>query len=88
MTRFERELAHRTTHERTRMRLGVALGVLFLVGPLSDLRTSRSRRGSGSGSALGLALFVATYLSLLPPAALARPARRRQPWSARLRCCR
>ena len=68
MSQFERELAHRTTHERTRMRLGVALGVLFLVGPLSDLRDEPIAAGTRLGLALGLALFVATYLSLLPPA--------------------
>ena len=68
MSQFERELAHRTTHERTRMRLGVALGVLFLVGPLSDLRDEPLAAGTRIGLALGLALFVAIYLSLLPPA--------------------
>jgi len=49
------------------MRLGVALGALFLVGPLSDLRDEPIDAGTRIGLALGLALFVAVYLALLPP---------------------
>ena len=54
--------------DRMRMRLGVALGVLFLVGPLSDLRDESLATGTKVALALGVALFVAVYLSLLPPA--------------------
>ena len=54
---------------RARARVGVLLGLLFLSGPLADLF------GQSLGPAhrllllLGLGLFVALYLSLLPPSA-------------------
>src|SRR5262245_16489628 len=50
-----------------RARVGVLLGLLFLSGPLADL--ARGSFGPAHLAALlfGLALFVALYLSLLPP---------------------
>jgi two-component system, NarL family, sensor histidine kinase DesK len=49
-----------------RARLGVLLGLLFLIGPLADL--VRDASGSRLVALLpGLAVFVALYVSLLPP---------------------
>jgi len=61
-------MRERPAADLRRARLGVALGLLFLAGPLSDLL-----RGSYSAAHLivllaGLALFVGLYVSLLPPA--------------------
>jgi two-component system sensor histidine kinase DesK len=52
-----------------RVRLGVGLGVLFLVGPASDLARADLGAARTAGLAFGLALFVCLYLLLLPPAA-------------------
>jgi two-component system, NarL family, sensor histidine kinase DesK len=58
----------RPTLELLRARLGVLLGLLFLAGPLSDL-LSRSYATLRFALLLaGCALFVAIYVSLLPPA--------------------
>jgi two-component system, NarL family, sensor histidine kinase DesK len=54
---------------RRRARIGVLLGVLFLAGPLSDLLEQSLGPAHLAGLLFGLALFVALYLSLLPPAA-------------------
>ena len=64
----EEPLAHRPMVERLRIRLGVGLGLLFLAGPVSDLATESLSTGTRVVSALGLALFVAIYVSVLPPA--------------------
>jgi two-component system sensor histidine kinase DesK len=62
---------------RAGMRLGAALGLLFLTGPAVDLAresTGDVRRSFQAGT---LALFVALYVSLLPPAPwVVRPGRR------------
>jgi two-component system, NarL family, sensor histidine kinase DesK len=54
---------------RMRARAGVLLGLLFLIGPLVDL----SRQSLGAAHTafllLGLGVFVALYISLLPPSA-------------------
>jgi two-component system, NarL family, sensor histidine kinase DesK len=50
-----------------RARLGVLLGLLFLGGPLSDLLEQSFGPAHLAGLLLGLGLFVALYLSLLPP---------------------
>jgi two-component system, NarL family, sensor histidine kinase DesK len=54
---------------RTRARIGVLLGLLFLTGPIVDL--SRQSLGAAHTAFLlfGLGVFVALYLSLLPPSA-------------------
>jgi two-component system, NarL family, sensor histidine kinase DesK len=52
-----------------RARLGVLLGLLFLAGPLSDLFDESLGAAHLTALLLGLALFVALYLSLLPRAA-------------------
>ena len=54
---------------RTRARAGVLLGLLFLIGPLVDL--TRQSLGAWHTAFLlfGLAVFVALYISLLPPTA-------------------
>jgi two-component system sensor histidine kinase DesK len=65
-----------TMHGPDRMRLptllwikfGVALGLLFLAGPISDLADSALPAGRVAGLAAALGLFVVVYWSLLPPA--------------------
>lgn len=51
-----------------RVRLGVLLGVLFLIGPVSDLGDDSLGSGTRVALGLGVALFVAIYLSVVPPA--------------------
>jgi two-component system, NarL family, sensor histidine kinase DesK len=53
---------------RLRMRLGVALGLLFLIGPIADLINSSLSTARIAAIAVATALFVAIYWSLLPPA--------------------
>ena len=55
--------------DRARMRFGVALGLLFLIGPISDLASSSLSPAHKAGIAVATALFVGLYWSLLPPAA-------------------
>jgi two-component system sensor histidine kinase DesK len=57
------------TFSEGRARIGVLLGLLFLAGPLSDLLNESFGAAHLAGLLLGLALFVALYLSLLPPSA-------------------
>src|SRR5262249_2430958 len=49
-------------------RFGVALGLLFLTGPISDLAGSSLSPTRKAGIAVATALFIALYWSLLPPA--------------------
>jgi two-component system sensor histidine kinase DesK len=49
-------------------RLGVILGLLYLIGPIADLVRADLSPAHKAGIAVGLAAFVALYLSLLPPA--------------------
>jgi two-component system, NarL family, sensor histidine kinase DesK len=59
--------------ERLRMRAGQVLGLLFLLGPVSDLADEPITRAQTVAIAVALAGFVALYLALLPPvAAIAR----------------
>ena len=51
-----------------RVRLGVALGVLFLIGPVSELGDKSLAPGTRVVLACGIALFLAIYLSIVPPA--------------------
>lgn len=60
---------------RMRMRIGVFLGVLFLIGPAVDLAHQHAGDAPRVARAVGLAGFVWLYASLLPPS----------PWLARLR---
>jgi len=53
---------------RMRIRAGVALGLLYLIGPIADLARSSLGPARITGIAIGLAAFVAIYWSLLPPA--------------------
>jgi len=53
---------------RVRMRAGVLLGLLFLVGAAVDLAHQSSGDPQRAARAAGLATFVALYVSLLPPA--------------------
>ena len=50
-----------------RARVGVLVGLLFLAGPLSDLLSRSLGPGHLAALLLGTALFVVTYISLLPP---------------------
>jgi two-component system sensor histidine kinase DesK len=67
MTWLGDDQAGRTTSERVRIRLGVALGVLFLAGPVSDIADESLVTGTQVVLAIGVALFVAVYMSILPP---------------------
>ena len=60
-------LSGRPVADRIRIRLGVGLGLLFLAGPISDLASEPMSTGTRVVSAIGLALFVAIYVSVLPP---------------------
>lgn len=51
-----------------RVRLGQLLGLLFLIGPLADLLRSEDSRPRTVAILVVFAVFVALYLSLLPPA--------------------
>ena len=53
---------------RLRSRVGVALGLLFLIGPVSDLLGASLGAWHAVALLLGTALFVAAYCVLLPPA--------------------
>jgi two-component system sensor histidine kinase DesK len=70
----ESQMAQRPAIDRMRARLGVLLGLLFLAGPLSDLFGHSYATAHLVWLLVGLALFVALYVSLLPPA----------PWLSRL----
>jgi two-component system sensor histidine kinase DesK len=54
---------------RARARIGVLLGLLFLAGPLADVFRQSLGPAHAAFLLLGLGLFVALYLSLLPPSA-------------------
>lgn len=64
----EEPLAGRPTLEKVRIRAGVALGVLFLAGPISDLGNDSLTTTRAVALGIGMALFIAVYMSLLPPA--------------------
>jgi two-component system, NarL family, sensor histidine kinase DesK len=64
----EEPLAGRPTLEKVRIRAGVALGVLFLAGPFSDLGDESLTTSRAVALGIGAALFVAIYMSVLPPA--------------------
>ena len=61
-------LAGRPTLEKLRIRAGVVLGVLFLAGPISDLGDESLEPSRQIVLGIGVALFIAVYLSILPPA--------------------
>ena len=63
----EEPLAGRPTLEKLRIRAGVALGVLFLAGPVSDLGDEALDPSLRVGLGVGVALFIAVYMSVLPP---------------------
>jgi two-component system, NarL family, sensor histidine kinase DesK len=59
--------ADRPLLHRMRIRLGVLLGLLYVVGPISDLADASLTTGQVAGISFGLAAFVALYWSLMPP---------------------
>jgi two-component system sensor histidine kinase DesK len=63
------ELSDGTPFGRARARIGVLLGLLFLAGPIADLFRQSLGVAHTTLLLLGLGLFVALYLSLLPPSA-------------------
>jgi len=54
---------------KTRARIGVILGLLFLAGPITDLFRQSLGPAHTAFLLFGLGVFVALYLSLLPPSA-------------------
>ncbi len=62
------ESASRTRLHSARIRSGQALSLLFLIGPVSDLRHGSYAPAQLAGIACALAAFVVLYLALLPPA--------------------
>ena len=70
----------RPLRDRLRSRFGVALGLLFLIGPISDLAGSSLSPARKAGIAVVTALFVALYWSLLPPVTWLK--RRGEAWVA------
>jgi two-component system sensor histidine kinase DesK len=65
----ERQWSDFRPFNRTRARMGVLLGLLFLIGPIADLFRQSLGPAHTAFLLLGLGLFVALYLSLLPPSA-------------------
>jgi two-component system, NarL family, sensor histidine kinase DesK len=63
-----RERASRWPARFARIRAGPVLGLLFLIGPLSDLAHGSQPSGRVAAIFVALAAFVALYLALLPPA--------------------
>jgi two-component system, NarL family, sensor histidine kinase DesK len=59
---------HPSAREKLRMRAGIVLGLLFLAGPLSDLWDESLATATRIALTLGVTLFVAIYLTVLPPA--------------------
>ncbi len=57
-----------------RVRLGQILGLLFLIGPLSDLARSSASPARTTAIVAVVGAFVVLYLAVLPPA---RPLARR-----------
>jgi two-component system sensor histidine kinase DesK len=64
----EEPLAGRPTLEKVRIRAGVALGVLFLAGPISDLGDESLEPTLRVALGVGVALFIGVYMTVLPPA--------------------
>jgi two-component system sensor histidine kinase DesK len=66
-----------SSKERLRMRAGQIVGLLFLLGPVSDLAGESGPPADRVAIVLALCAFVALYLALLPPVApIARHGRR------------
>ena len=64
--------ASRLLKRLARLRVGQLLGLLFLIGPLSDLADSSQSPARVAAILVTLAAFVALYLVLLPPIRSAR----------------
>jgi two-component system, NarL family, sensor histidine kinase DesK len=63
----EEPLADRPRVEIVRIRAGVALGVLFLAGAVSDLGDESLEPSLRVALGVGIALFIGVYMSVLPP---------------------
>ncbi len=61
------ERAHRWRTRLARIRAGPLLGLLFLIGPLSDLVHASLSPARVAAISIALTGFVALYLALLPP---------------------
>jgi two-component system sensor histidine kinase DesK len=64
-----------------RRRAGPALGLLFLIGPVSDLAAATDAPPPAAAIAIALGPFVALYLALLPPVRPIARAGRRGIWA-------
>ncbi len=62
------EPAGRSWPHSARTRWSQVVGLLFLIGPVSDLRHASYPPAQTAGIVCALAVFVAGYLALLPPA--------------------
>jgi two-component system, NarL family, sensor histidine kinase DesK len=72
--RIDNETVGQWGNRLARLRAGQLLGLLFLIGPLSDLANADLSSVRVAAILLVLAAFAALYLALLPPV---RPIRRR-----------
>jgi two-component system sensor histidine kinase DesK len=64
-----------------RIRIGVAIGLLFLIGPLTGLGDADLDRAQQSAIVAGTALFVVIYALLLPGSALLARLGRAEVWA-------
>ena len=67
MTWIDNETVSRWGRRLARFRAGQLLGLLFLIGPVSDLAGADQSTARVVAISLALAAFVALYLALLPP---------------------
>jgi two-component system sensor histidine kinase DesK len=64
---IETDRARRLLTDLARFRVGQLFGLLFLVGPLSDLADAENSPARVAAILVALAAFVALYMVLLPP---------------------
>jgi two-component system sensor histidine kinase DesK len=64
-----------------RIRIGVAIGLLFLIGPLTGLGDADLDRAQQSAIVFGTALFIVIYALLLPGSALLSRLGRAEVWA-------
>jgi two-component system sensor histidine kinase DesK len=70
----------RTLMHAIRIRIGVAIGLLFLIGPISDLAGAGLGTVRTTAIAVGTALFIVIYALLLPGAGVLRRLGRARVW--------
>jgi hypothetical protein len=67
VTAAETDRAGRVLADLARWRVGQLLGLLFLIGPLSDLADADDSPARVAAILVALGAFVALYLAMLPP---------------------